>query len=114
MDDYVECTNAPGYIYGALDKVFEHAMAAIRLVYDVRSSERVRRVDCSDLCRNLLNAMNELEKAKQYADQIELVQNAVEEISDALDYESREEMEAAKAKRAVDGLDAEQETDKEE
>ena len=107
MGDFCNCTDAAGYIYGALDKVFEHAMAAINLVYDVQRSERVRRVDCDDLCRNLLNAMNELEKAKMYADQIEHVQNAVEEISDALEYEHREELEAAKAKRAVGGLNEE-------
>ena len=99
MDDYVECTNALGYIYGALDKVFEHAMAAARLVYDVRSSESVRRVDCTDLNVDLNKALFHLEKACQYSGQIRNVQDAVETINYALDVEIREEMEAAKRER---------------
>ena len=89
MDGQADCTDAPGVIYCALDRIFAHLNNATRIVYDCRSKGYVDRDKCTSLNLELIQAYGALYgalyKAKRYASMIEGAQDAVEAISRVLD-----------------------------
>ena len=95
MGDYTQCTDLPGLIYAALDKIFEHATKAAQAAYKCTASGRVDRDDCTQINVELIEAMAamypHLEKAKRYASMIECAQDVAEAIAKAIENDNKEQ-----------------------